>query len=124
MPKASGLQAILSVAERLRAELGPASTEGASEAEVERLSRTLAEIADAAAGQTHEIPDEKAEERTAAALAGIEMVTRGELMRGNEPALREQLPGFVYIAVLPGAGMDRALELADRTKTLLEDTHE
>lgn len=123
MPEASELELVLSVLEHLGAEPGPANADRSPEAEVERLSRALAAIADAAAGQAQGHQDERADERTAVALAGIELVARGELMRGNESALREQLPGFVYLVVLPGAGMDRALELADWVKALLEATH-
>lgn len=121
MPETSELELIHSVLEQLGAR--PASAKGSSRAEVERLSRALAAIADAAAGRAHDRPDETADERTAVALAGIELVARGELMRGNASALREQLPGFVYLVVLPAAGIDPALELASRAKALLEETH-
>ena len=129
---------IVGVAEQLAQELGERAAEavpgsraradhvqlqpwGSSDLEnaqlVARLSRALAQVASAAAGQAERDGDEK----VAAALVRTELVTRGELMRGDEAALRDQLPGFVFLVVLPGAGMDRALALANRARDLLEE---
>lgn len=142
MPGPSELQVVLRVAEQLGEELGqthPGSTAGErvspehgrlapwEPADVEkarwvaRMSAALARVATAAAGQAREDADEGAMEKAAAALAKTELVIRGELMRGDEAALREQLPGFVFLVVLPTAGMDRALELANRARVLLAE---
>jgi hypothetical protein len=145
VPGASELEKVVSAAEQLGRELGDgiAETTGAGESNsdrsspepwgpadaknarlVGRLGRALAQIAAAAASEAGEPPDETIEKRTAAALARTELVIRGELMRGNEGALRDQLPGFVFLVTLPGAGMDRALELANRARRLLGETPE
>jgi hypothetical protein len=97
---------------------GPADARNAQL--VLRLSRVLAGIATAAAERADEAADAMATERMMGALARTELVIRGELMRGDEATLREQLPGFVFMVVLPGAGMDQALALANRTTVLLE----
>jgi hypothetical protein len=135
VPAASELELILGIAEQLAEELAHASGEtlpslgpadqrqrepwGPADAKhaqlVARLNRALAAIAWPAD------PDETVGASVRAALARTELVIRGELMRGNEAALREQLPGFVFLVVLPGAGMDRALELASRARVLLEE---
>jgi hypothetical protein len=137
--EASELEMILSVAEQLNGELGTTTAEevgpladhtplelwGPTDLEnarlVARLSSNLAQIAGAAASQTGEDLDDLATKGAAAALGWMELVIRGELRKGEETALRKQLPGFVFLVVLPGSGMDRAVELADRTKALLEE---
>jgi hypothetical protein len=88
---------------------------------VGRLGRALAQIAASAASEAGDPADEAAARRTAAALARTEVVIRGEMMRGNETALREQLPGLVFLVTLPGAGMDRALKLANQARRLLDE---
>jgi hypothetical protein len=139
--EASELRAIVAVAERLNRELElEAAAEVADTASpaglqqegwwqptddkearlASRLSQALARLAMAA--QADASPDEIVEDTVRAALARTEVAMRGELMRGDVAALREQLPGFVFLVVLPGAGMDRALELADRARALLTDT--
>jgi hypothetical protein len=138
--EASELQKIVSVAERLSEELGHAEAAtdredqaiadderlrswGSADVEnaqlVARLSRALARIAAAASTQAEE--EAEADPGVATALARTELVIRGELLRGDEAALRKQLPVFVFLVVLPGAGLDRALELADRARDLLEE---
>jgi hypothetical protein len=142
VPEASELQVVLTVTEQLRDELGAATTEeegphaghdrrepwGPTDVEhgrlVARLSSSLAQIAAAAASPTWEDRDDESTARVAAALARTELVIRGELTRGDEAALREQLPGFVFLVVLPSAGMDRALDLASRAKALLDQVRE
>lgn len=142
MAEGSELQAILAVAEQLREELGappvderrpptvhdrlePWVSADVRQAQwVARLSNALVQIAAAAAGQAAEDMDEDTAAQVATALARTELVIRGELMRGDAPALREKLPGFVFLVVLPSAGMDRALELANRTTALLESVRD
>jgi hypothetical protein len=142
VPEASELKVVLTVAEQLRDELGAATAEeegphagherlqswGPADVEhgrlVARLSSALAQIAAAAASPTREDRDDESMERVVAALARTELVVRGELTRGDEAALREQLPGFVFLVVLPSAGMDRALELASRARALLDQVRE
>jgi hypothetical protein len=139
--EARELRAIVAVAERLGSELGGTGDDRlpddgglADEQPMEpwgppdiekarlsaRLSRALARIA-TAAGETEVVQDETTSERAGAALARTELVMRGELMRGNVAALRDQLPDVVFLVVLPGAGMDRALELANRVRALLQE---
>jgi hypothetical protein len=53
------------------------------------------------------------------ALDGSEMVVRGELMSGREDHLPRLMPSFVFLAVLPTVGQDRALALSKRASELI-----
>lgn len=55
-----------------------------------------------------------------AALDGVEMVIRGELVCGNPAQLPELMPGFVFLVVLPVVGHDEALELSRRAELVVE----
>jgi hypothetical protein len=55
-----------------------------------------------------------------AALDGAEMVTRGELVRGNAGQLPALMPSFVFLVALPLTDQDRALELSQRAQQLVE----
>jgi len=84
---------------------------------VARLRHGLAKIA-AALG--NEGPDGATGTLIGAALDGIEMVMRGELMRGNAAQLPALMPSFVFMVTLAAADQDRALELSRRTSGLID----
>jgi hypothetical protein len=49
---------------------------------------------------------------------GAEMVLRNELARGRRPAT--VMPGVVFLVAVPAVDRDKALELSQRTASLLE----
>jgi hypothetical protein len=131
-------EALLRVADELGAELGCSgsaeapgadSTLGGEEgpmagilgAEDERLvgslRRALASVAAAAA--PHRGPGAPPA-ALCAALDGAEMVIRGELVRGNGSVLVELMPSFVFMVVLAAVEQDTAIELSQRTSSLVE----
>jgi len=54
-----------------------------------------------------------------AALDGIEMMIRGELVSGKPERLPTLMPGFVFLATLPYVDQDEALALSRRTGELV-----
>jgi len=77
----------------------------------------LAKIAAAVAGRS----DRSNIRAVLAALDGVEMVVRGELMNGNEDQLPRLMPSFVFLVALPTAGQNRAIELSKRTAALVQE---
>ena len=55
-----------------------------------------------------------------AALDGVEMVIRGELVRGNAGQLPALMPSFVFVVTLPIVKQDEALTLSQRTSELIK----
>lgn len=129
-------EALLRAADLLCAELGyPAEAEEApgarslrsgdgmagvlspqDESLVAELRRKLAGVA-AAAGPSQ--PDDPPEGAVGAALDGMEMVIRGELVSGNLHRLALLMPSFVFLVTLPIVAQDEALRLSRRTGELV-----
>jgi hypothetical protein len=80
------------------------------------LRRGLAKVAVAIGGNSGAIPGNA----VGAALDGVEMVIRGELVRGNAGQLPALLPSFVFLVTLSVADQDRALQLSQRAARLVE----
>jgi hypothetical protein len=57
------------------------------------------------------------------ALDGVELVMRGELIRGNGTQLGALMPSFVFLVTLPMVEQDEALELSQRTSDLVEKSY-
>jgi hypothetical protein len=55
-----------------------------------------------------------------AALDGVELVMRGEILLGNDARLPLLMPSFAFLTTLPVAGKVRALALSRRVEELLE----
>lgn len=133
MPAGNYAEALLRVADQLCAGLpfdgfgeipGVHSTLGKDEtlsaddqSRVSQMRWALAKIAACLRGET-ETPDRPA---VRAALDGVELVIRGELLRHNEDQLPKLMPSMVFLVVLPIVGQSRAIELADRTKELVKE---
>lgn len=81
------------------------------------LREALAKIAAAIGGEEHGSRDHGA---TSATLDGIEMVIRGELLRGNASRLPELLPSFVFLVALPVGEQDEAIALSQKAAKLVE----
>jgi hypothetical protein len=81
-----------------------------------RLRQGLAKVAVAIGGNSGAIPGNA----VGAALDGVEMVIRGELVRGNAGQLPALLPSFVFLVTLSVADQDRALRLSQRAAQLIE----
>jgi hypothetical protein len=96
----------------------PPLLDAAEESLIETMMRGLAGVA-AAAGAA----SAKAATRTAVAraLAGVELVIRGELMMDTPERLSALMPSFVFVVTLPVVEQDRALELSQRAAQLLEE---
>lgn len=56
-----------------------------------------------------------------AALAGVELVMRGELVIGEAERLPALMPSFVFLVTLPVVDQDKALELSRRAAELVEE---
>jgi hypothetical protein len=54
------------------------------------------------------------------ALDAVELVMRGELIRGDGTQLGALMPSFVFLVTLPMVEQDEALELSQRTNDLVE----
>jgi citrate lyase beta subunit len=127
---------LLRVADQLRKELGtldpgaiPESRTTAAEnsatsrvldpedaALLGRLKAALAQLAAALGGG----PEDSSIRPVQAVLEGVELVIRGELVRGNAARLPRLMPSFVYLVALPIVEQDRALELSRRTSELID----
>lgn len=57
-----------------------------------------------------------------AALAGVELVMRGEILLGNGARLEEMVPSFAFLATLPAIGKEQAAAVAQRAEELLADS--
>lgn len=132
-----GCEALLRVADELCLELGceeedvelavalsaPSGSETWStlnprdESLVATLRQSLARIATALGLP---VRAESAERSLCTALDGVELVMRGELMRGNVEQLPSLMPGFVFLVALTVVGQDEALDLSQRAKELIE----
>ena len=55
-----------------------------------------------------------------AALAGVELVIRGELVMGEAQRLPVLMPSFVFLVTRPLVEQDKALELSRRAAELVE----
>jgi hypothetical protein len=55
-----------------------------------------------------------------AAIDGVELVIRGELVLGNSRRLPALLPGFVFLVTLPIIGQDEALDLSRRVANIID----
>jgi hypothetical protein len=55
-----------------------------------------------------------------AALDGVEMVMRGELVIGKAERLPDLMPSFVFLVTLPIVDQDEALQLSRRAAELVE----
>jgi hypothetical protein len=86
--------------------------------EEERLVATARRsLAHFAAGLVAEHPQAVSETVLRALLDGAELMMRGELAAGN--TISPLMPSFVYLIALPMVKQDEALELSDRTTSLL-----
>jgi hypothetical protein len=56
-----------------------------------------------------------------AALDGVELVIRGELVMGSAERLPDLMPGFVFLVTQPIIEQDRALELSRRAAELIDE---
>lgn len=84
---------------------------------VAAMRRGLAKVA-AAAAAAH--PGGSPSAGAGAALDGVEMVMRGELVSGNAEHLPSLMPGFVFLVALSIVEQDEALDLSQRTSELIE----
>lgn len=89
---------------------------------VARLKMALAKIAVAVADASG--PEDSPGRPVEAAIEGVELVMRGELLRGNAARLPRLMPSFVYLVTLPIVEQDRALELSRRTSELIAEKPE
>jgi hypothetical protein len=84
---------------------------------VTRLKTALAKIAMALGDGPEDSPTRPVQ----AVLEGVELVIRGEIVRGNVARLPRLMPSFVFLVALPIVEQDRALELSRRTSELIEE---
>jgi hypothetical protein len=84
---------------------------------VARLRRGLAKVAAAISAAN---PGKAPAWGAGAALDGVEMVMRGELVSGNARQLPSLVPAFVFLVALSITEQDAALELSQRTSELIE----
>lgn len=128
--------ALLRVMDELCAELGAVSADEAGlrpgsrrsgptpglgaedESLIETMMDGLAGLAAAAGGASANSTTRRA---VAPALAGVELVIRGELMMGTPERLSALMPSFVFVVTLPVVEQDRALELSQRAAQLVEE---
>jgi hypothetical protein len=79
----------------------------------------LARLAATAGGAAGE--EDEGAAAVGAALSGVELVMRGEILLGNGERLEAMVPSFAFLATLPTVGKEQAVALAQRAEELLAD---